>query len=523
MAITLDDLANKGTNPTPSSDGMRKVNISEIPVAKEEDNSKSDPSYIEEQFGALNSLITSANERRKEFEQSMAEENVDQALEDYDPTQDDGPVMAVAHDTIPTISATAPAMDDVQELDLTKDNQVIEKPTSEEEDAKKVAAEEAQEKAFNNIFEEDEEDKELLDIINDSEPDEDIDEDQQEPEELSEEAQKEIVDNYKKEVTELFSKRNTVDTSGFTVSNKAISISKLLNIKEPDKRVSDWVMVTSKKPFSMVEFSGIELQKINPNTRNRNSINTKRDNYRTLYNHIVGASKDGFENWLKTTPYKDVPHFYFAAYKATFGDLNVVTHQCQDPKCSNVFITEHPLESMYEIDDAHKEEFERVFNGDTSSPTEFKEEIIPVSPQFAIGWIEPSIYSVEIEPLLIDNETQQKYSRIIGLLPFIKQMYFIDHEHRTYVPIDEQPVARDLAKTVKKKLAIYYNILNSLSNDQLAIPQLRAYNYTEQEDYVKFVEPECNCPKCGKIVPKTETNAITLLFNRAQSPLAANS
>ena len=41
-------------------------------------------------------------------------------------------------------------------------------------------------------------------------------------------------------------------------------------------------------------------------------------------------------------------------------------------------------------------------------------------------------------------------------------------------------------------------------------------------EHVKFFNPECTCPKCGKIVPKQEVRPDTMLFNRAQSPLVAN-
>lgn len=543
MSITLDELAGKNNNvaATPSSNGLKKVNISDITSNMGEDpNANASPSFVAEQFGALDGLINQANAKREAYIDSHQDERIDEALEEFDPTEDDGPIAVTSSvdnssNQIPSVHVAdieriqeplpeTPSYD-TADIDLTKNNQIIEKPNPKAEEDKRI---EQEEKEFNSIFaNDDDDDKELLDIINDNDSDETIEDDedvQDESEnEISEEERKELLDNYRKEVTDVFAKRNTIDTTGFTVSNKAISISKLLNIKEPDKKIADWVQVTSKKPFSTIEYSGFELQKINPNARSRNSINTKKENYRSIYNHIVGVSKDGFENWLKTTPYSDVAHFYFGAYKATFGDYNIVTHQCTNPKCNNIFVLEHPIEDMYEIDEASKEEFERIYNGDTSSPVEFTEEIIPVSPQFAIGWIEPSIYSVEIEPLLIDKETQDKYARVIGLLPFIKQMYYIDNEHKTYVPIDEAPVPKDMAKTVKKKLAVYYNVLNSLTNDQLAVPQLRAYNYTEKTDYVKFIEPECNCPKCGKVVPKQETSAITLLFSRAQSPLAANS
>lgn len=527
--LTLNDLANNQGNTTEK----KAVSIAEMnlpPEKKEADNAND---FLSQQFGALDGLVQSAKTAREKYDDSNLDNVVNENLDNYDPTEDEGPVMA-ASDTADTTVASKPNPVAVPEGDagitshLHAEIEANAKAAEEEttpEEVVKARQEAKNEKEFNSIFNDtssnDDADKELLDIINDTEPDVDTD---AEDAKLSEEEEKEIVEKYQAELGSLFAKHNAVDTEGFAVSRKSISMSKLLNVKEPDKRIADWVQTTAKRPFSTVEYSGLDLQKINPDSRrNRNSINTIKDIYRTIYNHLVGATKDGFESWLKSTPYRDVLHFYFGAYKATFGDLNVITYQCPDTKCNNIFIAEQPFESMYEIDDEKaKEEFDKIFNGDTTLAVDFQEEIKPVSPQFAVGLIEPSIYSVEIEPLLINDETKTKYSRIIGLLPFIKGLYYIDRENKAYVPIDEGAVSQDIAKTVKHKLAIYYKILGSLTNDQLATLQVYAYNYRQQPEHVKFFNPECTCPKCGKIVPKQEVRPDTMLFNRAQSPLVAN-
>ncbi len=546
MSISLNDLAaNNSTNETKNK--VQAVSVADITSVKSEPDTNLQAGYIETQFNALDGLIGQAKVAREQFDASHANETVEANLEDFDPEDLEGPVIPtpsttnLVSDSSPIkMKEKEPVSNNIENAS-TDDNKTTEDTTSTEEtipespvvekketvvsNKKKIAKEAKEEQEFNNIFDDDEDD-DLRKIINGDNSSDDDDQEEQEAPKLSEEEEKKIVDEYKKTVTDFYtSKRVSVNTSGFKVSNKSISISSLLNIKEPDKRVSDWVQTTAKKPFSTVEYKGLELQKINPsNVRNRNAINAKKEIYRTIYNHLVGATKDGFESWLKSTPYSDVNQYYFGAYKATFGDLNVITYQCPNTDCNHLFVTEQPIESMYEIDEDFKDEFNKIFNGDTSLVVNNEEEIIPVSDQFAIGWYsEPSIYSIEIEPLLIDQETQEKYARIISLIPFISRMYFIDVNKGEFIPIDESPVAKNLAKTVKNKLAIYYNILNSLSTDQLAAPQLRVYNYTQKEDKIKFFEPECKCPKCGRIIEKQPTNAVTLLFNRAQSPLAANS
>lgn len=547
MSITLNDLAG---NSTPEKENLKRVSIDDIPTEAPKPDEGMTASYLQDQFGALDGLVGQAKSAREKFDENHADEDISANLDDFDPDVLDGPVLAAANTkdgktndtTVEYLESNVeetngtPIPDHPTE-DIDPGNyaeestplEVVKDETSSSDDKRTEKEIKKEENEFNHIFDDEEEDEraEMLKILNDEDTSSDDDDDDDTPAELSEDEQKVIVDRYKEDVTKFYSgKRTSVNTSEFKVSNKSITMSNLLKIKEPAKRVADWVQTTAKKPFSTVEYTGLELLKVNPNNanRNRNSINAKKEIYRAMYNHIVGSTKDGFENWLRTTPYSDIAQYYFGIYLATFGDMNVVTYQCTNNKCNNVFIEEKPVSDMYEVDKDFKEEFDRIYNGDTSFVTECKEEIIPVSDVFAIGWMnDPSIYSIEIEPLLISEDDQTKFSKIINLIPFINKMYYIDSVNHEYVPIDESPVPKDIAKTVKHKLATYYNILMSLSNDQLAAPQLRVYNYTERQDKIKFFEPECKCPKCGKVIEKQQTNAATLLFNRAQSPLAANS
>lgn len=537
MSLTLDDLSGK-TTPAPKPTNLKPVSIGDMGLKTEEPEiNKDEPtgSFVTDAFNALDNLIdrTKQEYNEKPDEPGVNEAEVDEALQDFDPEANDGPLVplpdsAYSKDAIKL--APAPSEEDMTiESNLHKEieedtDSVKQEPTKEEKEAET-------EKAVNDIFSDDSDDASLsneeflkeLDEISASD-DEPADADEDEEEELPEERRKELLEKYKKQVNSALKHDYAEQTKNFSVSKKSISISSLFNVKEPDKRIADWVQPTLKKAFSTVEYGGIEMQKLNPNTRrNRNSINTIKDIYRTIYNHLVGASKDGFENWLRSTPYKDVQHFYFGAYKATFGDVNIVTYQCDNPKCQNVFVEEKPIDSMYEFkNDEAQTEFNKIYNGDTTPIEDFEEYIMPVSDQFAVGLIEPSIYGVEIEPLMIDEEMQKKYSRITNFLPFIRRLYYIDKKNKEYCPIDERAVPRDIAKTIKMRLAIYYQILGALSNDQLSVLQVYVYQYRQKEDPIKFIYPECNCPECGKLIAKREATPQEMLFSRAQSPLVAN-
>jgi hypothetical protein len=513
--LTLDELE------TGKSKNLAPVDIKSmgLPQSEKKDESKLTPNILDDAFAALDNRIATEQAKANARLEEKMDDIIDSNLENYDPTEDDGPIGDIANVATPVSISVVNTM----ESDLQKEIDTIEQERGVDE-PKQTAAE--AEEDFNNIFKEDDDsdlsqtDKEFLAEIEDTTPDENADDDIQEDTTRSEEEDKVILDNYKKEVKAAITR--DFNTQGFTVSKKRISMSKLLQINEPDKRVADWVLPTVGRSFSMFEFGGLDLQKINPQNSNRNRVNTIKDVYRTLYNHIVGATKDGFENWLRTTPYKDVQHLYFCAYKATFSDLNIVTYQCEDSKCGNIFIQQTPFENMYEVKEDKKEEFEKILSGDTSFVSEFETKIVPVSSQFAIGLIEPSIYSVEIEPLLIDSDMAQKFARIRNFLPFIEAIYYIDNDNKTYVPIDERPVAQDIAKTVKHKLAIYHRILTTLDNDQLTVLQAYVYNYQNRDEYISFFNPECTCPKCGKVISKMNISAAEMLFSRAQSPLVAN-
>ena len=517
MAITLNDLA--------GASNKKEVSITDIPV--EQETKKESEDYLSQQFKALDDLIDSTpspvEENTTESDEEL-DKVVTENLDNFNPEDDDVPV-APAAEVKKEVESKNDALKAETDIAKNPDNfEMKSKTLSDDEDKKeeKPLTEEETEKEFNHLFDNTSDDEDLDKDLFDEDSDKPEDEDDSD-DDMSEEEKKEIIKKYKSELSSIISEKNKINTEGFKVSGKSITMSKLLNVEEPQKKIADWVATTAKKSFSTVEYSGLELQKLNPNNRtDRNGINTVKDIYKTIYNHLVGATKDGFETWLKSTPYRDIENYYFGAFKATFGDLNVVTYQCPDPKCNNIFISEQPLDKMYEVDKDYQDDFNKIYNGDTTLEVDFQEEITPVSEQFAVGIIEPSIYTVEIEPLVITDDMRKSYSRIIGLLPFIKRLYYIDNTNRVYVPIDEQPVANDIAKTVKRKLNIYYKVLGSLSNDQLAVLQAYVYNYRQQASPIKFYNPECTCPKCKKLIPKEETTPMEMLFSRAQSVLVAN-
>ena len=537
MSLNLNDLSNKNT-----TGDLQPVSISDIGAKKSPDPDAIEPTnMIASAFGALDEKIDELKQQREAEQAKVAAEaeNAEVDLDNYDPDEDDTPISELSGETdhpVPDSDNYARVNTMENKADTAPNVEATETPIQKEmreEREEKAAAAGVEAKSndtsIDDIFSDDisDENQEFLKELADTSNEPDIDgaeELKDTAEALSDEETKKILNNYSNDMKALLAKKNKrADTSGFTVSSKHITMSKLLSIKEPDKNKADWVMPTAKKAFSMYEMSGLDIQKINPRNSNRNRINTVKEIYKTIYKHIVGATKDGFESWIRSVPYRDVNQYYFAACRATFGEFNVLTYQCGDPKCSNIFIKEVPIDNMWEItDEKAKEEFNKIYEGDTTLEVDFGETITPVSDKFAVGLIEPTIYSAEIEPLMMDEEMRTKYARIIGFLPFIKNIYYIDRENKTYIPIDEQADPNSVGRTAKNKLAIYYNILGSLPNDSFAELQAYVYNYQQRPEVVTFFNPECTCPKCGKAIAREDISAPTMLFNRAQSGLMAN-
>lgn len=523
MSINLSDLAGSTshpTNPIPVSIGDMGVPTEEPKKNTMEDTDNFIGQAMADLDNKINELNAANEEKQAAAEEAALDEDINEGLENFDPD-------AIAPTHVDAIRADASAKMETASGVTSELQTKMDENEAEVEAVDEKAVEKKRDEEFNDIFKNDDnlssDDRDLLDALADADDDTTPSDDTEEEEVVrSKEEEEENLRQYKEQIRVATKPAVSFDTSGFTVSTKHISMNKLLAIKEPETKIADWIQPTAKRSFSMSEFSGIDIQKLNVNTQGRNRINTVKDVYRTLYNHLVGATQDGFEAWLRSTPYRDYAQFYFAAYKATFGDANFITYQCLDPKCSHYFIQEQPIDSMYEVDDDFKDEFKRILNQDTTLAHESETEILPVSNYFAIGLTEPTIYSVEIERLMIDDETAKKYSRIVGFLPFIDKIYYINQETKQFVPVDERPVPQNFAKTIKHKLAIYYNILNSLSNDQMSLIQAHVVNYNARPIPIKFFNPECTCPKCGKVIEKQAVDATDLLFNRAQSALVAN-
>lgn len=350
--------------------------------------------------------------------------------------------------------------------------------------------------------------------------------DEEEDKELTEEEQNAQIEKLKTAITEKVTPiKAAVDLSKFTIRKKPIAISKLINMTEEEANVTDWILWSAKRPFSMREFKGAEIDKLNVTDTSRNRLNKLKEVYRLFYDHIVDANKPkDFESWLKSTSFFEINHLWFNAYKASFSGANSIPYSC--PKCKEMFIVDTPFDDMvkYENDDV-KKEVERILQMDTTTPlddAEYEVELKQVSDEYVFALKEPTLWGVIFETAALSDDFTTKYQDVLGLLAYIDDIYYIDRDTSELIPVNTNPDPNNATKTAMRKISAYYKILSTLNSDQYYNLTNFIQKINERDDMIKFQLPECTCPKCKAKIPAEERTPEQLLFTRHQLRAIAN-
>ena len=133
--------------------------------------------------------------------------------------------------------------------------------------------------------------------------------------------------------------KNKIDLNSFKISKRPVTVSNALKSAASQIVVADWALFNRKRAITLSEFSGTEINKLNPENSLTNVMNTYKDIYKLIYDHVIDANKPkNMEEWLKTIYYKDRDHLYFAIYKASFARSNYIPYECTE--CKHVFVTE---------------------------------------------------------------------------------------------------------------------------------------------------------------------------------------
>lgn len=358
----------------------------------------------------------------------------------------------------------------------------------------------------NNVIEDEEDDNKLLN------EDDDI-------EVVEEDNDTEVLEKLKRLATErLKPVSKTLDISSFTVLKKASANTKQFNAN-PIK-AAKWVLMNQESTVFMKEFTGAELEKLREFS-SENSVSGLTKRYRMIYDHIDSQKPASFETWLKTTPFSDEDNLFFSIYIASFKGANYIPRDCPDDvHCKETWLTDDiDIMNMVKFEnDEAKKKFAKIYQSENSAVSKsglYVSEIVPISNLVAIAFREPSIYT-RIELASLDTEFREKYSTILDYIPYIDTIYYIDQANSTLTPVTHKVFADNAIKTTKSKIQQFAKVLSTLSIDEFGTIRPYVSAVMNRTSGMSYINPECTCPKCGKVVPEVSVSAEELLFTRYQ-------
>lgn len=325
-----------------------------------------------------------------------------------------------------------------------------------------------------------------------------------------------LKNDVKKKITPTF----VSNIAGFSIAKKPITLTNARSAHKESGRVADWVLPASDRIISMKELSGPEIETLLSNGNARNKLNTIREQYQVLYDHVVDPYKPGdVESWAKLISVVDVDQLYAAVYRASFEGKNFIPYDCPDTKkCKNSFLSDNvPFMDMVKFKDNNaKNHFNKLIN---STPTDkygtYNTEVYPISDIYAFGFREPSIYDVVFVSAYLDDAFIQKYQDIMAIAPYVDGMYFIDRSSSSLKPIYVKEYPNDIVKSTKAKIITLSKIVKDLSSDQFNMIAMYANEIIgDKTDEITFRIPETHCPKCGAKIEEASYTASQLLFLR---------
>lgn len=327
-----------------------------------------------------------------------------------------------------------------------------------------------------------------------------------------------------------------IDISGFTIAKKGTTSNNIL--KTESTAVAKWVLPNTGTVIQMREISGANMELIRANMERQPS--DVRGALKIIYDSIVSPKPSSFETWLKSTAYADFDNLFMAAYIASFSDANYLPIDCKNKTCGKPYLTDNinimdmvkfvltdEEKKKKEEDDNFKGEAEKKFwdlyrSDLVESKGLYTTEVVPISEHFAIGFREPSIYSVLIENAYFNEEFVRRFAQVIGYLPYIDAIYSIDYANNALIPVEYQTFSNNIAKTARSKVRRYDQVINTFSPDENAMVIVHMNAINTRVNWYSFVIPETTCPNCGNVNPESEEQlASSLLFLRNRLGLLA--
>lgn len=314
----------------------------------------------------------------------------------------------------------------------------------------------------------------------------------------------------------------SLNISSFTVLKKPTA---KINIATEQVKAAKWVIPTQDSVVLMKEFLGSELETLREFSEDTTSVSQLYRKYRTIYDHIASPKPATYEAWLKTTPYSDIDHYFFAVYIASFKGANYIPLDCQEKGCNKTFLTEDvPIMNMVKFaTNEAKEKFVKLYESEATPAGKgiYCSEIVPLSNKIAIGFKDASIYSL-FEIASLTQKDRDKYSSIVEFIPYIDALYIINEENKTLEPVGYKIFPDNATKTVKSKISTFFKVLKNLSVDEFTPIKSFIRSITSRSEGIGYIYPSVDCPYCGKPTKEIPTSAEELVFTRYQLSALVN-
>lgn len=320
-------------------------------------------------------------------------------------------------------------------------------------------------------------------------------------------------------------KMNKIDLNSFVIANEPVNLLQVMENSHNNVNSADWVLMNTGKRISMKEFSGIEIEMLNPANSRRNRYNTMMDVFANVHNHILNNPiSTEVKTFLKSIDYTDIDSLYYAIYRASFNESNKITYICPNKKCAHVFLEDRDMDDMYKFDNEEAEErFWNIYERGEEELISSRVIREQISNDFVADIAPASTYSIMIESALLDDDFIVKYSQIIGILSFIRQIYKIDYNTNTLVPIHLKEYKGDESKTLRYKILNYAQILRTLNSYEYTKLMKLIEKIGTDSNGITYIIPETKCEKCGTIIPEEIVSGEDLIFTRHRLDILANS
>lgn len=304
-----------------------------------------------------------------------------------------------------------------------------------------------------------------------------------------------------------------VDLSSYKVSKKYATAGKALNVvSKQTLHTAKWILPATGQSIIMSAFKGTEIDILANRRQGQTDLMRNEEILKLFYNHVESPKPANWKDWAKTVLYDDLSHLYFAVYIACFAKSNFVPFECEKDK--HQFMQPADILSMVKYKNKEVEEYcKKLYNKDPDSTT-VTAVLEQVSDDVAIAFRKPSLWNVLIEDMYLPDKVRSELSDIVAIFRHVEDMYIINRDTHEIEPVDTKPDATNITKTLKNRFKVYYDILKSLSSDQLnAITPIMSKLH-DQIDGVRYQYPEVTCPKCGHIIKTELMQPIDILFTR---------